>query len=242
MKMTRSMLKLALVLLISVGANASAQDAGAGNQATLADFPFWQKMSGWWASDNTYLDSDMNYLIRSYNSLVHIELDGRNFRETEIRIYPAGLGTSRYGKGLEKPGEGIEIVVTTTGELIDDSGSLGKIFMDHSASSSGPNVVYRMLGENDGVRLNTNPKTGVDTYRMYFNFVTSERRLRSNVGLYSEGEDMGGLRAFILYRDRRISSSAFETRRAALRKTHNVKMLSVADPDNPGQSLVTRLD
>ena len=243
MRPAETTLSLALVLLLSVGGtNAQAQNTHINDGLALADFPFWQQMSGWWESDNTYLDSDMNYLVRSYNSLVHIELTGKRFHEVEHRFYPAGLGASRYGKGLEKPGEGIEVVVTTTGELLDNSGSLGKIFIDHSASSSGPHVVYRMLGNNDGVRLNTNPKTGVDTYRMYFNFVTPDRRLRSNVGLHSEGEEIGGLRAFILYRDHRIDASAFEARRAALRQTHNVKMLSVADPDNPGQSQVTRLD
>ncbi len=235
-------IKLGMFLLLSVVASGRAEYKAQDEELLLADFPFWQKMSGWWESDNTYLDSDMNYLIRSYNSLVHIELRGRRFYETEYRIYPAGLGATRYGKGLEKPGEGIEVVVETTGELIDAAGSLGNIFMDHSASSGGPNVVYRMLGDHDGVRLNTNPKTGVDVYRMYFSFVTPDRRLRSNVGLHSEGDARGSLRAFILYRDRRIEPSAFEARRAALRKAHNVRMISVADPNNPGQSLVTRLD
>lgn len=243
MEISHAISKLALVFLLGVGTTACAEDPDASGGQALADFPFWQKMSGWWESDNTYMDSGMDYLIRSYSSLVHIELVGNQFHETEHRLYPAGLGASRYGKGLEKPGEGVEVVVTTTGELIDDSGSLGNIFMDHSASSSGPNVVYRMLSDNDGVRLNTNPDTGVDAYRMYFTFTTADRRLRSNVGLYSKAdEDLGSLRAFILYRDRRIAPSTFEARRAALRKKHNVKVLSVADPDNPGQSLVNRLD
>ena len=235
---------LALVLLLGAGGtSAYGQPAETDEQIGLSQFPFWQKMAGWWESDNTYMDSDLNYLVRSYNSLVHIQLVGRRFHETEYRFYPAGLGASRYGKGLEKPGEGIELVVTTTGELIDDSGTLGNILMDHSASSTGPNVLYRMLSDNDGVRLNTNPKTGVDNYRMYFNFVTPDRRLRSNVGLYSENdENLGGLRAFILYRDRRIDPATFATRRASLRKKHNVKLMSVADPDHPRRSRVTRLD
>ena len=242
--MARCILLFALVLVLGAGGTiALAQDTQTGDEIGLSDFPFWRKMSGWWEGDNTYMDSDMKYLVRSYNSLVHIELHGRRFHEIEHRFYPAGLGATRYGKGLAQAGEGIELVVTTTGELIDDSGALGSILIDHSASSSGPNVVYRMLGDNDGVRLNTNPETGVDSYRMYFNFITPDRRLRSNVGLHSDGDEkLGSLRAFILYRDHRIDPTTFEARRAALRKTHNVKVISLADPDNPGQSRVARLD
>lgn len=235
----RNVSLLLLTLLLGTTGNLSAQNANAPSETVLGDFPFWQKMAGWWEGDNTYMDSDMNYLVRSYNSLVRIELDGRHFREVEHRFYPAGLGSSRYGKGLEQPGEGIEIVVTKTGELIDEGGTLGKLRSDHLEGSSGS---YRLLGNNDAVRLNPNPKTGVDAYRMYFNFVTPDRRLRSNVAIHSEGENIGGLRAFILYRDHRIDSSAFDARRAALRKIHDVKLLSVADSDNPGQSRVTRLD
>ena len=196
--------RLPLLLLLGLIPVANAQE-GRTEKAVLADFPFWQKMAGWWESDNTYMDAEMDYLVRAYSSLVHIELDGRYFRETEHRFYPAGLGTSRYAQGLAGSAEGVELVVNTTGELLDASGTLGAIRVDPQVASSGPNVFYRVLGENDGVRVNTNPETGVDTYRMYFNFTTPDRRYRSNFGLLSEdNESAGGLRAFILYRGRRI--------------------------------------
>ena len=221
----------------------NAEDAATDQSKNLADFPFWQKMEGVWESENTYFDSNMDYQVRSYSSLVHIELDGRVFRETEYRFYPAGLSTSRYGQGLMKPGEGVELVVNTTAELIDNNGTLGNIVIDHAGSSGGPNAAYRMLGDNDGVRTNTNPKTGVDQYRMYFNFTTPDRRFRSNFGLHGDDpQNLGGLRAFILYRDHRVDPSEFETRRAALREKHNVKVISVADLDPNKRSLVTRLD
>ncbi len=232
---------LALLFIVGMSGGVYAQNTS-NSAAALVDFPFWQKMSGWWESDNTYMDSDMNYLVRSYSSLVHIELDGGNFREVEHRFYPEGLGASRYGKGLEKPGEGIEVVVTTTGQLIDDDGTLGMIRGDHLEAAMNPENQYRLLSDNDAVRLKPNGETGVDAYRMYFTFVTANRRLRSNVAIHSEGEHIGGLRAFILYRGQRIDPSAFDGRRAALRKEHNVKLLSIADPENPGQSRVTRLD
>ncbi|MBT6959845.1 MAG: hypothetical protein HOA00_01755, partial [Rhodospirillaceae bacterium] len=102
---------------------------------------------------------------------------------------------------------------------------------------------YRVLSTDDGVRVRPNAKTGIDTYRMYFNFTTPNHRFRSNVGiLYEEGEDIGGLRAFILYRDKRMTRDDFKAKRAEFRARHNVKVLRVVDPDKPGTSLVTRLD
>ena len=244
MRMTTLVSEWTLALLFAAGAAIGhAQTSAAGNQPELASFPFWQQMAGCWEGDNTYFDSNMDYTVRTYNSLVKIELSGATFRETEHRFYPAGVGPSRYAKGLARPGEGVELVVVTTGELIDDAGSLGSIRMDHTALSSGPNVVYRVLSNNDGVRLNTNPDTGVDTYRMYFNFITPDRRLRSNVGLYSKADEkLGGLRAFILYRDHRIQPATFAARRAALRQLHNVTVINESDPEVPGQSLARRLD
>lgn len=234
MKLFRAVVALGLFV---IAGSASAQDT------KLSDHPFWQNMSGWWASENTYFTSDMDYTVRSYNSLVYIELDGTNFRESEHRFYPAGIATSRYGKGLMAEGEGIELIVVTTGDLIDDQGTLGNIQTDHAGGPSDPAVVYNILGDNDGVRLKPNPKTGVDSYRMYFNFTTPNHRFRSNFGLvYDEAEDVGALRAFILYRDKRMKRSDFKAKRAEFRERHNVKVISVADPDNPGQSLVTRLD
>jgi len=211
--------------------------------SSLSDFSFWQTMAGWWESDNTYVDADMNYLVRSYNSLIHIKLDGRIYRETEHRFYPAGQATGRYGNGLMGPGEGIEVIVKYTGKLIDDAGTVGMVRADHTGRSWPSDVTYHMLSRNDAVRINTNKLTKLDSYRFYINVVTPDRRYRSNFGLISDGEEnLGGLRAFILYRDRRIDSSTFDTRRSALRQKHVVKVLSVADPDNQGRSLVARLD
>jgi len=229
-----------LVVLLFCGCSA---DLSAQQTSSLSDFPFWQTMAGWWESNNTYVDADMNYLVRSYNSLIHIQLDGRVYRETEHRFYPAGQATGRYGNGLMGPGEGIEVIVKYTGQLIDDAGTVGMVSADHTARSWPSDVTYHMLSNNDAVRVNTNNATKLDSYRFYITVVNPNRRYRSNFGLISEGEEnLGGLRAFILYRDRRIDSSTFEVRRSALRAKHVVKVLSVADPDKPGFSLVARLD
>lgn len=237
------MLRRTATLALAIAVAFTGMSVRADDHLELADFPFWQKMAGWWASENTYFTADMDYTVRGYNSLVHIELDGPKFTEREHRFYPAGIATTRYGQGLMGPDEGIELVIVTTGELIDDKGTLGNIRMDHSSGPFDPAVTYNVLGAEDGVRVRPNAETGIDTYRMYFNFTTPDRRFRSNFGLiYGEGEDDGGLRAFILYRDKRMQRSDFAAKRAEFRARHNVQVISRADPDNPGKSKVTRLD
>ncbi|MFT7289252.1 MAG: hypothetical protein ACI87W_003381 [Halieaceae bacterium] len=235
--MIRRRFYLALLLLV---ASATTQAADA---PRLADFPFWKNMSGLWASENTYFTADMDYTIRNYNSLVRIELHGSTFKETEHRFYPSGIATSRYGQGLMGPDEGIELIITTTGELMDHAGTLGNIRADHSSGPFNPHRVYRVLGADDGVRAAPNPQTGVDSYRMYFNFTTPNHRFRSNFGLvYDTADDVGALRAFILYRDKRIDEAGFAAKRAEFRTRNNVKLISVVDPDNPGKSKLSRLE
>lgn len=237
------MLRHARALAVGLVVTVTSISAHAADTRELADYPFWQKMAGWWASENTYFTADMDYTVRGYNSLVYIELNGTKFTESEHRFYPAGIATTRYGRGLMGPDEGIELIIITTGELIDDKGTLGNIHTDHSSGPFDPSVVYHVLSENDGVRVKPNAKTGIDSYRMYFNFTTPNHRFRSNFGLiYDQGEDDGGLRAFILYRDKRMQRSDFAAKRAEFRARHNVQVISKADPDNPGNSKVTRLD
>lgn len=237
------MLRRALALAASLAIAVSGLSVHAADERVLTDFPFWQKSEGWWASDNTYFTADMDYTVRDYSSVVSIELDGRTYQESEHRFYPAGIATTRYGQGLMGPGEGIELIIITTGELIDENGTLGNIRMNHSSGPFDPTVAYHVLSDNDGVRRRPNAETGIDTYRMYFNFTTPNHRFRSNFGLiYNEDEDIGGLRAFILYRDKRMERSDFKAKRAELRQRHNVKVISIADPDNPGKSKVSRLD
>ena len=63
-------MKLAVWLaLFSLAAPATAAEKN------LTDFPFWKASAGWWQSENTYFDGALNYNIRSYNSLVHVEID-----------------------------------------------------------------------------------------------------------------------------------------------------------------------
>ena len=214
------------------------------NNIYFNDFQFWRMMDGYWEAKNTYFDSDMNYIIRSYSSLIIIKLHKKNYSETEYRFYPYGIAATRYGKGLVKEGEGIEIEVNYSGKLIDDNGTMGNIHADHGGVSMGNGVKYEILGGNEALRSNKKAGNTIDSYRLYTTFISPNYRLRSNFGLYykSLDEKPGSMRAFILSQDQRIKSEDFNIRRNNLRKKFNIKVVSVADLNNEGQSHVYRLD
>ncbi|MSO99024.1 MAG: hypothetical protein EXR11_12540 [Rhodospirillaceae bacterium] len=210
---------LAAALLMPVAASA---------QNTLAESPYWKLMAGWWRAENTHMDGALNYNIRSYNSLLHIELDGREYRETEYKFYSPSKLAQQYGRGKITEDEGIETVSVTTGELIDDKGTVKLI--------SEPGTIIQVLNSDTGVRVTSNTKTNVDTYRMFIFAPTPDKRYRSNFGIVSdkagsgaanatEDAKLGDLRGYSLFREDRIAASEFETWRAEFRMRNKVKAI-----------------
>jgi hypothetical protein len=206
--------------------------AAAQAQPVLSDVPYWRASAGLWEGQNTYFDDTMDYNVRDYASLSRVELDGAGYRETEYRFYPQGLGTERYAGGLAQPGEGVELIQVYTGTLVDGDGTVDLPPASSRASANGAGAMYRVLSDNDAVRLRVDPETGTEAYRYYVTLVGGDHRYKSNFGLRYEGENIGGLRAFILYRDQRIDSETFDQRRAALRAKYNVTVLNEPDPES----------
>lgn len=195
-------------------------------EKTLADFPFWKANVGWWRAENTYLDHNLDYNIRSYNSVIHVEIDGRKFRETEIKSYAPSKLALGYGRGKTTKDEGVETITVLTGELIDDKGTV---------RLTGEEVTeIRLLTDDTGVRVTPNHKTGTDTYRMFIFLPTPEKRYRSNFGLVSDttgagaanaaaDAKLGDLRGFSLFREDRIQASEADKWRAEFRARNKVK-------------------
>jgi hypothetical protein len=227
----------------------AAWTAPAAAQSNLAAQPYWKLMEGWWRAENTYMDGDLNYNIRSYNALIHVELDGRTYRETEYKFYAPSKLAQTYGRGQTTAEEGIETVSVITGELVDDLGTV-KLTGSRPPGLGDEGTVMKVLSPDTGVRVTANPKTGTDTYRMFIFAPTSDKRYRSNFGLVSDtqgsgaanalaGAKMGDLRGFSLFREDRIAASDMERWRAEFR-TRN-KVAAIVEPGADGKAVVRRL-
>ncbi|MEQ8516167.1 MAG: hypothetical protein RIC38_11220, partial [Chromatocurvus sp.] len=81
---------------------------------------FWRTSAGWWSSDNTYLDGALQQKLAAYQSIVHIELQGRRAVETTYKFYPPGDISRYYSKGRVGEEQGVELVTVVEMEMIDD--------------------------------------------------------------------------------------------------------------------------
>jgi hypothetical protein len=216
--------------------------------ADLADNAYWKLMSGWWRAENTYMDSDLNYNIRSYNSLIHIELIGRTYRETEYKFYSPSKLAMGTARGQISAEEGVETVSVITAELIDEKGTI-KLTGMAPAGPTDEATIIQVLTPDTGVRVTANPKTGTDTYRMFIFAPTPDKRYRSNFGLVSDktgagaanafpDAKMGDLRGFSLFREDRIAAGEFDKWRAEFRTRNKVAAIVEAGPD--GKPVVRR--
>jgi hypothetical protein len=246
---------LALTLALS---SAAVPAAGPSTQPAraLSDFAYWQRMAGWWRAENTYLDGKLDYKIRTYHSIVHIELDGARYRETEYKFYPPGPMARGYGQGQVREGEGVETVTVTTGDSIDDTGTvrvqqtLPVASGEAAGSRAEDQTSIQVLGPDAAVRVTPNGSTGIDTYRMYIFSPTPERRYRSNFGIVSDrsgpgaanalpGAAPGDLRGYSLFRESRMAPAEFERWRAEFRTLNAVS--AVVQSDAAGRARVSRL-
>ncbi len=224
--------------------------AGQAAEQLLADFPFWRANEGWWRSDNTYFDSHLDYNIRGYNSVVHIELDGRTYRETEYKSYPAGKMATGLGMGQARADEGVETVTVTVGELVDGSGTV-RVTATIPAFPGSELTEFRPLGVDTGMRATRNPATGFDSYRMLVTLPAPDKRYVANFGLVSgttgpgaahaaPDAAVGDLRGFSLFRASRIAGDEVEKWRQSFRELNKVAVVVEAGSD--GKPVARRLN
>ena len=239
--MLRSIAMTFAVLAVSA-ANA------AGTQ--LRDFSFWRVSEGWWTSDNTYFDHNLDYNIRSYNSVIHIELDGGNYRETEIKSYAPSKLAMAYGDGRISADEGIETVTVTTGELTDEAGTVRFVKTLPEVAGSAMTQIS-ILTQDTAVRVTSDPLSGFDAYRMFITMPAPDKRYIANFGLVSANMEpgshnaapaasIGDLRGFSLFRGNRIAAADAEKWRQEYRARN--KVAAIVDVDAHGNKVIRRLD
>lgn len=211
--------------------------------AGLGDIPFWKLSQGWWRSENTYFSPTLDYNIRSYNSLVHIELQGRKVVETEYKFYAPSKLAMSHGAGQAREGEGVEVVTVTTYEQVDDHGAVRQTGSEPHADAGHADTVIRVLNEDTAQRVVRDPAEAADTYRMLYSLPTPNKRYIANYGLNGKpvnGAGVGELRGFSTFNGTRVKDSDFAAARAELRKKNNVHAIVTSGPDH--KPVARRLD
>jgi hypothetical protein len=239
------MKRIATALLHAVLATAGAT-AAAG--PALQDFDFWRASAGWWVSDNTYLDRNLDYNIRAYHSVVHVEVIDGLYRETEYKTYPPGPIATWLGQGTTQAEEGVELVSVITGELIDAEGTVRMTAIAPSFGEQPPTEI-RLLSPDTALRATGDETTGLDSYRMFITLPTPDRRHILNLGLVSSDSGPGAanaapdarpgdLRGFSIFRGRRIEAGDADTWRSHFRELHRVG--AIVQADKAGAPVVSR--
>jgi len=227
---------IAACALSGAAGSAGAEDAG------IAAAPFWKASAGWWLSDNTYFDPAMNYNIRAYNSLTHIEVEGRRVRETEYKFYAPSKLAQGYGRGQVSAEEGIEVVTITVAEATSANGG-ARFVQPTTGAPLADRSRIDVLSPDTAMRVVPGPGA-VDEYRMVITLPAPNRRYIANFGIVSHPGDahgaVGDLRGFSVFRASKVAAADFERLRDELRVKN--KVAAVVATDAGGTAVVKRLD
>ncbi len=225
----------ALVLAAALAAPASAAD--------LAAIPFWKTSAGWWQSDNTYFAPNLDYNIRLYNSLVHIEVAGRKVTETEYKFYAPSKLAMSHGDGKTKEGEGTEVITVITYDQTDEAGTVRQASASPGTPSGDAGTTITVLNADTAQRVSREPGATTDLYRMLISQPTPDKRYIANYGIVAKATkdaELGSLRGYSTFFGTRIDAKDFADRRAQLRAKNNVHAVVAAGPD--GKPVAKRLD
>ncbi len=219
-----------VVLAALLAARASAAD--------LAAIPFWKTSAGWWQSDNTYFAPNLDYNIRLYNSLVHIEVNGGKVVETEYKFYAPSKLATQHGDGKTKEGEGTEVITVNTYEQADEAGTVRPV-----AAAGEATTTITVLNADTAQLVRREAGAPTDLYRMLISLPTPDKRYIANYGIVTKATKdaaVGDLRGYSTFFATRIAAKDFETRRALLRAKNNVHAVVAAGPD--GKPVAKRLE
>ncbi|MCB2108969.1 MAG: hypothetical protein KDE14_14765, partial [Rhodobacteraceae bacterium] len=146
--------------------------------------------------------------------------------------------------------EGIETVTVTTGELVDEAGTVRILKTVPDVPGSAMTQI-RILNSDTAERITNDPLSGFDSYRMFITMPAPDKRYVANFGLVSAtigpgaanagpGAAMGDLRGFSLFRGEKIAAEDADKWRQEFRARN--KVAAVVEVDADGKRVVRRLD
>lgn len=211
---------------------------------TARDSEFWQDSIGWWASDNTYLDSQLEPKIASYQSIVHIEEEAGRVVETTYKFYPPGESSKHYSGGRVGNDQGVELITVSTMQVLADNESAETISVSPAIVSQPGQMVTTPLSSTVALQRKLQPGSGLADYHTIITLPTPDRRYTAMFGIYTgvENEDVlaGDLRGLALFASKRITAGEVQELRSRLRRLNSVG--AIVSGDAQGETVVEIVD
>ncbi len=197
--------------------------------------PFWQGNKGAWLSHNTYLGDDLNYKIKSYNSIVVVKPGVSDVVMQEIKYYPPG---AFYGQAI-----GLNVPANSGVEFVSESrwlstGSDGVVVENTSVQKNISTITP--LTKNAALLTITSLASGNDSYRMLITLAGRNYRHTVNLGIDADSSveaDVGRLRGVSFFNGKRISPDIIPDQIEHLRKEHQVKFVVRKKPDGQFEAI-----
>lgn len=193
--------------------------------------PFWQLSAGYWLSQNTYLDGNLDYKIKQYHSIVTIHLQDDQIITEEIKFYPP---RHFYGKaiGLTIPDEvGVQLNIISTATLINQDGQAKVV--DNNANMHSTTTLITPFNKDSAMLTTTAEGSEIDSYRMLITYPTKDSRMVVNLGIDtpSSKQPKGGLRGASIFNGSRINKNEIAQLQQTLRTDYHVGALVTADAE-----------
>ncbi|NVK56261.1 MAG: hypothetical protein HWE26_11625 [Alteromonadaceae bacterium] len=222
-------MRLLLVSSVLYGAKASC--------GVLIQNQFWQVSTGYWASQNTYIDGAYQPKIPHYQTLTSIHIDGDTVISEERKFYPAGKFAAS-ALGLTIPADlGVELIQISRG-LADASGRRVD-FKPINAYSHNQHTWLETISADTAVLTVTERKTGHSSYKMLLTLPNDNARITANLGLnskYSADSNELPLRGVSLFSATRINATQFQQRTKQLQQDYNVGAIITIDAQGKYQA------
>jgi hypothetical protein len=221
-------------------ADTKAKAAIEATAGTPGNSKFWQDSMGWWVSDNTYLDGQLQPQIALYQSIVHIEAQANRVVETTYKFYPPGDLSQSVSGGRVGHDQGVEFITVSTMQALADTESMETISVSPASMSQSGQMVTTALSSSVALQRRLQGEGGLADYHIIITLPTPDRRYTNVFGLYTglENEEVapGDLRGLSLFASKRITADEVEELRSKFRTLNSVG--AIVSGDAQGQTVV----
>ena len=203
--------------------------------------PFWQASTGFWASDNIYLDGHYQPKIPRYQTLNAISLEGSKVISEERKFYPPGTFAAS-ALGLDIPSEkGVQLTQIAVGTI--DEASSRTDFAPLNTYSRHLHTWLDTVSADTAVMTVADAKTSEVSYKMLITVPTANSRITASLGItgdYNGAAQTIPLRGVSVFSATRVTGEEFEQRTKALQQQYDIGAIVTIDDNGEYQATLVR--